>query len=877
MTSNNTSRNVGIEDTIINVNRGLELTADVDSINEARDTVDGSGDADAIAVTEAQVAVLDSPITVGEAASLLATETGELIARAETTTGSSFARAANEGPTGGYLAGALGEGGSGDITIGTFGTIAATVANDAGAEAISVAGPARAEADTGRVAGFGDVNIYAGDGPAASLRAQVRGTMEASATAVGLPTETERGDVSALAGGDGSELVGIRFSQAGNGESSERSIAFGRGGSILAQAEGGLTATSETVTGGAEAASVADLVAGIASDSRADFAEGTGLAISIGDGGSLTASGVVRAAASAETVTGPANSQVAIDTIGGLIDRRVIEGEEFGVESDGSGSSLAIGRGGTVEAQAIGTGRAIASAVTAPVPGGVVAEVNNDNVVGIALDKLTIGTSGGLVVNAASTQEAVARVTSAGADPSAVVAEDDSVIGLLRTPVRVGLDLQVKAGSEADVAARLSGRATASAVSSGETVLASAGEGSQVAGVREGELAIGANIGAGRSSFKVLADSALSANSDVISGDAVARAGSEDSLVVGLDSLPISVGQSGSVLTNARGSVGSTAVATTGDAEAYATQTARGLQDTTVSIGANGSVVANARLVGAASAETVTGDSTAAVELTTEGIDQFTTAIRVGQVGDVVGRAVSDGDASAVAVTGAVNAGSSQIVRGAHLSGESTIAIGEEGNVIGSADMGTALLTADTVTGNATASGSFLVGGLDGEDGASIKAGPKGGDISGSAQGGGDLLANTVSGDALALTTGDLVGIRSIDLLGGQVGANQITASAEGDYLTTSTAVSGDADAISRVAVGGLIGDGNTASLSGSIDAMASLVNSAFASTVTGSATAIASGDVVGISGYDIHILGSGSIKASVTSETSTIASSVTA
>jgi hypothetical protein len=874
MTSINTSRNVGIEDSIINVGQGLELTADVASTDEARDTVDGSGDAEAIAVTEAQVAVLGSPITVGEAASLLATETGELLARAETTSGSSYARAANEGATGGYLAGALGEGGTGDITIGTFGTISATVGNGAGAEAISVAGPARAEADTGRVAGFGDVNIYAGDGPAANLRALVEGTMEASATAVGLPTEAERGDVSALAGSEGSELVGIRSSQAGDGAG--RSIAFGRGGSILSQAEGSLTAASETVTGSAEAASVADLVAGIASDSRGGFGNGAGLAISIGDGGSLTATGVVRATATAETVTGPALSKVEIDTIGGLIDRRVIA-EEIGVNSDGSGSSLAIGRGGTVEAQAIGTGRAVASAVTAPVPGGVVAEVNNDNVVGIALDKLTIGTTGGLLVNAASTQEAVARATSAGADPTAAVAEDDAVIGLLRTPVRVGLDLQVKGGSEADVAARLSGRATASAVSSGEPVLASAGEGSQVAGLREGELAIGANIGTGRSSFKVLADSALTATSDVISGDAVARSGSEDSIVVGLDSLPISVGQSGSILTNARGSVASSAVATTGAAEAYATQTARGLQDTTISIGANGSVVANARLVGAASAETVTGDATAAVELTTEGIDQLTTAISVGQVGDVVARAVSDGDASAVAVTGAVNAASSQIVRGANLSDESTIAIGEEGDVIGSADMGTALLTADTVTGDATASGSFLVAGLDGEDGAWIKAGPKGGDISGTARGAGDLLANTVSGDAVAETSADLVGIRSIDLLGGLVGANQITASAEGDYLTTSTAVTGDADAFSDVTVGGLIGEGNTASLSGSIEAMASLVNSVFASTVTGSATAIASGDVVGISGYDIHILGSGSIKASVNSETATIASSVTA
>lgn len=876
MTSINTSRNVGIEDSIINVGRGLDLTADVASAAEARDIVDGSGDADARALTEAQVAVLDSPITVGEEASLQASETGALTARAETTTGSAFARAANEGATGGFLAGALGEGGAGDITIGTFGSIGASVVNAATARATTVAGPASAEADTGRVAGFGDVSVYAGDGPAASLRARVQGTLDASASAVGLPTEAERGDVSALAGSDTTELVGIRTSPAGEGEGTERSIAFGRSGSIVAQAEGVLTAASQTVTGAAEAASVADLVAGIASDSRADFGEGTGLAIRIGDGGTLTASGLVRATAGAETVTGPADSAVEINTIGGLIDRRVIAGE-IEAATDGNGSSLAIGRGGTVDAQAIGSGRATASAVTAPVAGGVVAEVNLDNVVGIALDKLAIGTTGGLTVNAGSTQEAVARATSAGADPTASVAEDDAVIGILRTPVRVGLDLQVKAGSEADVAARLSGKATASAVSSGEPVLASAGEGSQVAGLRQGELAIGANIGTGRSSLKVLADSALSASSEVITGDAVALSGSADSIVVGLDSLPISVGQSGSLLTNARGSVASTATTTTGDADAFATQTARGLEDTTIGIGANGSVVANARLVGAASSETVTGDATASVDLTTEAIDQFTTAITIGQVGDVVARAVSDGDASAVAITGAVNADSSLSVRGAHLSGESTIAIGEEGSVIGSADSLTALLTADTVTGDATATGSFLVAGLDGVDGALIKAGPKGGDISGSATGAGDLLANTVSGDAFADTSADLVGIRSIDLLGGQVGANQITARAEGNYLTTSTAVTGDAAANSQVDVGGLIGDGNLASLSGSIDAIASLVNSAFATTVTGSATAVASGDVVGISGYDIQILGSGSIKATVSSDITTIASSVTA
>jgi hypothetical protein len=196
------------------------------------------------------------------------------------------------------------------------------------------------------------------------------------------------------------------------------------------------------------------------------------------------------------------------------------------------------------------------------------------------------------------------------------------------------------------------------------------------------------------------------------------------------------------------------------------------------------------------------------------------------------------------------------------------------------ADGGTSTVTAANTNGPAMADGIYELHGILGLSGGVITAGPKGGDISGSAKGGNDLLASTTTGLADATTNAALRGIAYTDLTAGLLGANKLTASADGNYTTTSTTVTGPSNATGNVSVGGLIGNPmgtpNTAILSGDVSAIAKLSNTVLATAVTGAATAEAIGNAVGISGYNINILGSGTISAQVISNTSTSASTVT-
>jgi hypothetical protein len=88
--------------------------------------------------------------------------------------------------------------------------------------------------------------------------------------------------------------------------------------------------------------------------------------------------------------------------------------------------------------------------------------------------------------------------------------------------------------------------------------------------------------------------------------------------------------------------------------------------------------------------------------------------------------------------------------------------------------------------------------------------------------------------------------------------------------------VTGNSTATSDVMVRGLIGDGNTAKLDGNVTGIATLTNTVLATTVSGSAEATATSSAVGIGGYDIQILKDGVIRASATSNTSSIANTVT-
>jgi NAD(P)-dependent dehydrogenase (short-subunit alcohol dehydrogenase family) len=127
-----------------------------------------------------------------------------------------------------------------------------------------------------------------------------------------------------------------------------------------------------------------------------------------------------------------------------------------------------------------------------------------------------------------------------------LLAQGHQVIGIDSTAISTGGNLNVKATGR-DVEAYLTGNSTSSVVTSSSGTIAGAGVGSHVAGIRGGSLTVGDSITGTGAAFKVIADSALNAKASAITGDVSATAGSPEAEVVGLQSLPISIGKSGSI------------------------------------------------------------------------------------------------------------------------------------------------------------------------------------------------------------------------------------------------------------------------------------------------------------------------------------------
>jgi hypothetical protein len=74
----------------------------------------------------------------------------------------------------------------------------------------------------------------------------------------------------------------------------------------------------------------------------------------------------------------------------------------------------------------------------------------------------------------------------------------------------------------------------------------------------------------------------------------------------------------------------------------------------------------------------------------------------------------------------------------------------------------------------------------------------------------------------------------------------------------------------------GILGNGSdTISVNGGITAIAQLSNTVTATSVSGNAVATATSDAVGLSGYNVSIIGSGTLNASATSNSQSLASSV--
>ena len=901
MTATNITRTVGIEDTEIKVGNGLTLNADAGTLATPSSTLASdlvvSGDASALARTLAQVGVLNSTIQVGENSAINVTEASVVGAAATTTTGNATATANNEGPTGGIHDSGYTPG---DITIGKDGTIGVVVSNLASAAATSTGGSAYSSADVGQKTGLYNIDIAAGLGK--SLSSTVNAAIASEAKTVGLPGGVAPGNANAYAGAPETRVAGI-YNTGSAPLGAPVKVSFGDSASINAVAGSaatpiGLSSKSETVSGDALSASQARIIAGISSDNlNATSPNGplpsNHIAISIGRDGILNAAGYANTGSTAKAVNGRATALIDLGTVAGIADERILRG------ISNTGSTVAIGNNGTVNAAAAATNVASATSTTSPsAVDDVKATINNDYVVGIAVDKLAVGNAATITSSAASSQTATAATVSSGADPYASVAADDHVYGISNTDILAGTTLTGLGAS-----AILQGSATASSVSASPGTVASAGSGSSVAGINHGSLSVGEYVINGANLGTVTASGAvgLGALASAVTGPAVASAGGWGAEVIGLKSSPISIGLGGNVNATGNGDLSSNASTTTGNAEASSIELGRGILTSPISIGQIGTVQAGSVLTGSSTSQTVTGNATSLLGLNAAGIEQGIEKIAIGDTGNVLGSSrvsgnTQDGGAVAAGVTGTVAATAEIASRGIALGTSpagANIAIGNKGSVQGTGVIGTlnpttgALdqslkVTTTNTTGQTTANGYFDAAGIAGTLGTSvaptsIKAGPTGGNILGQAASGGDVLSSTITGPANAGTHALVSGISNADLTAGLVGTNQITGSAVGRFTTTSSSVNNDSTASSEASIFGIHGLGNSLTLSGNLDAIAQLSNTVTATSVTGNATASANSSVVGLSGYDVQILGNGVINASAISNSVVSASSVTA
>ena len=858
-----------------------------------------NGDANAAATNQAQVGILNSTVAVGLNGTINAAAVSDLAAKATAVTGTTTAVADYQGPVGAIVNTGLVSGT--DLSVGKNGIVNATADATAQAIARSITGSAAASADVGQAAALFDINLKAGEGTSLNATAKVGLDTKAGLDPADGSTNVT-GNVVAQSGTrdpDGTRVVGIYDSGARTVE-----ISFGKSASITAGAQANLSSTGRTVTGDAQAGNAAELVAAIASDNP------NSLEVKIGENGPINAAASLSTAAGASTVSGDARAITDIGTVAGIV---------------GKGATVSIGLDGAVAASAVATNTASAASTTAV--NEVRAQIDNDQVLGIAIEKLSIGSdASSLTALASSTQAATAQLVGPADPPNAVakVASGDRVVGIADTTVSIGENLTENATANL-ARANLSGAAVAQGVGSPGQTTAKAGVGSQVAGLQGSSLSVGKNVlnpaGVVPGTIDAYATSNLDARATSVSGNSMAKAGSmgmqmAPATVEGIASTPVWIGENGNVSGLTGSVVNAAATSVNADASAQAGMVSRGVFDSTINIGKNGAVSGvsgvGSPITGNASSSTTTGNAQSGLGLEGDGIKQLMATISIGEAGSVTGSATMAGGASATTVTGWANTAALlsndgiDLGQGAPITpstpnGGTAIKVGTLGNVSGSSVIGTlnpltnrleTPVSAETTTGDATATADFEAAGIakrglvtPGEvetqtNGRSlIQAGPLGGSISGQSQAGGQTSALAVSGQANASTSARLDGIDGsggLDLQAGLIGTNLVQGKANGAFETKSITVTGDATASGDATAFGILGDGmGKILLSGNLEAMAALTNTVMAMTTTGNASAFANTQVVGLQGYDVQILGSGTLTASAMSNTSSFASTV--
>jgi hypothetical protein len=392
-----------------------------------------------------------------------------------------------------------------------------------------------------------------------------------------------------------------------------------------------------------------------------------------------------------------------------------------------------------------------------------------------------------------------------------------------------------------------------------------------------------------------------------------ANSGNSTTGVTGINGVDLTVGDNAGTIFGQATSTVTAAASTSGSitgagvATATAFQTATGVQDTTTKIGGDGNLTALSTLNGTATASNVGNVSTntsdnsiANLTLNGTGVSNANATgdlTTIGGSGSVIGQALVNGGSTAQAVNGAASGTADVTTLGLNLNNaNSDITIGKSGSITGFAVTGGVTgstltdqvdLTASTTFGAANAGGSFDTTGILGNGtGTVLTAGPNGGNIFGTAIGGAKVIASTTEGAALtgigdtnafaASGATDIVGIQNVNMIGGQVGTNNIVGSGFGKFDSAATAVKGDATGVSNVNVNGILGGtaNNSITTSGNVNAQATLSNTVVASTVTGAATATAVSNAVGLQGFTVTIIGSGNLIAGANSSSITTASS---
>jgi hypothetical protein len=502
------------------------------------------------------------------------------------------------------------------------------------------------------------------------------------------------------------------------------------------------------------------------------------------------------------------------------------------------------------------------------------ATVDQDRVIGLSAKNdgqtpLNFGGNTALEAVAVNTQTANAAITNG--DAKARTGLLDQTIGILKGDIQIGGNATEFVG-----AALLNASSNADVVSGenqGQTPTAwaadaVAGRNSKTIGMKGTDVKIDGNV-TNEGGFISYADTQLQTNAEATSGSA--RAVSAGVKTIGAKNVDLDIrgnvaGDFG-VLGLAESAITANAAATTGnDAKARIDAKTIGWKGGDIDISGDGNISMAADQSAEAAADLVTSPilsdtATSDVDLTVKGGQLGLDGISIGGNGNIDAEGLLEGYSYATAVTSASDADADLTVKGLSLNGQSATISGA-GNIEGFAE---ALFdtAASSVNGNSDANSQTKAIGL---SNGSVLAGPSGGDILGFAGAFVDASSNTTSSDSTlfesskAVNNGSLVGIKNVEITGGQSGFNLVDGQAIGVFNTFASNTNGDADARSHTSARGMEGSGSNVSNNGQINGLAELSNTVVATTTTGSATAIATGSAIGIDQYNIHMGGDGVI-----------------